>query len=292
MVINLKKVIKNKQFDAERALYNLKNADVVGCIFAGPADGESALKETADINVRDCRFSLRYPLWHCTGFTLKNSQMDSLTRAPLWYSKNGKISGCTIDGVKTLRECSEITVHNSRINSPEFGWRCRDIEIEDSEINSEYFLFECQNVKINNLKMSGKYSFQYTDSLTVTNSVLDTKDAFWHSKNTTVRDSEVSGEYLGWYSDGLTLINCKISGTQPLCYCKNLTLIDCTMENTDLSFENSQVMAEIKGNIMSVKNPASGKISADSIGEIITDGAVMKTECEIVCRKSSAYTTV
>ena len=292
MVINLKDIIKDKQFDEERSLYNLKNAEVDRCVFAGPADGESALKETADISVDDCRFSLRYPLWHSNGFILKNSQMDSFTRAPLWYSSNGTILNCVIDGVKTLRECSGISIDNCTINSPEFGWRCRDIEIKDSQIVSEYFLFECENVKIDNLKMSGKYSFQYTYGLTVANSVLDTKDAFWHSKNTTVKDCVVRGEYLGWYSDGLTLINCKISGTQPLCYCKNLTLINCTMENTDLCFENSQVNAEIIGNIVSVKNPASGTISADSIDEIITDGAIMKSECEIICRKSDEFITV
>ncbi|MCI8638748.1 MAG: DUF3737 family protein [Coprococcus sp.] len=38
-------------------------------MFAGPADGESALKESRDISLRDYSFSLRYPLWHVKGFT-------------------------------------------------------------------------------------------------------------------------------------------------------------------------------------------------------------------------------
>ena len=67
----------------------------------------------------------------------------------------------------------------------------------------------------------------------------------------------------------LTLINCKIIGTQPLCYCKNLKLINCTMEDTDLSFEYSEVEADVKGHIISVKNPKSGTITADSVGEVI-----------------------
>ncbi len=33
--------ITGKQFDEERALYHLQNADVTDCVFAGPADGES-----------------------------------------------------------------------------------------------------------------------------------------------------------------------------------------------------------------------------------------------------------
>ena len=93
----------------------------------------------------------------------------------------------------------------------------------------------------------------------------------------------LKGEYLGWYSENLTLINCKIIGTQPLCYCKGLKLVNCTMEDTDLSFEYSEVEAEVKGHIVSVKNPRSGFVKADSIGEIIREAAVMECNAEIIC---------
>jgi len=105
----------------------------------------------------------------------------------------------------------------------------------------------------------------------IRDSYLDTKDAFWHSKNVTVINSVVKGEYLAWYSEGLRLINCKIIGTQPLCYAKDLVLENCEMIDTDLSFENSDVQATVRGNIVSVKNPHCGRIEADSIGEIIID---------------------
>lgn len=102
--------------------------------------------------------------------------------------------------------------------------------------------------------------------------------------NVTVRDSIVKGEYLGWFSENLTLINCKIIGTQPLCYCKNLKLVNCTMEDTDLSFEYSDVEADVKGHILSVKNPRSGRIIADSVGEIISGEAVMECTGEVILR--------
>ena len=57
-------VVKGKIFDEERALYNIKDTEVADCTFAGPADGESVLKETRNIAVKNCDFSLRYPLWH------------------------------------------------------------------------------------------------------------------------------------------------------------------------------------------------------------------------------------
>lgn len=272
----MRKQIKNQSYDEERSLYNLKNTDVIGCIFAGPADGESVLKECRNFSVKESKFSLRYPLWHAKGFELESSSLDDKTRAPIWYSSKGIISNCKIDGIKCLRECKDITVDNCTINSPEFGWRCKNVEITNSTIDAMYFLFESKNVKINKLNMTGKYSFQYMNNIHISDSVLDTKDAFWHSKNILVENSVVKGEYLGWFSENLTFINCKISGTQPLCYCKNLKLINCTMENTDLSFEYSDVEADIKGHILSVKNPKSGIITADSVGEVIMEDAVMK----------------
>ena len=59
----MEKIIKNQTFDEERALYHVMNTEVANCTFAGPADGESVLKEARDILVHDCEFSLRYPLW-------------------------------------------------------------------------------------------------------------------------------------------------------------------------------------------------------------------------------------
>ncbi len=272
----MKNIIADQVFDEERALYSLKDTSVQKCVFAGPADGESVLKECRRFDVKDCSFSLRYPLWHARHFLLESSSMDDKTRAPLWYCSDGMIKNCRIEGIKCLRECRDIKVAGCSVSSPEFGWRCRNVQIENSRIDAVYFLFESKNVEIDNLAMSGKYSFQYMNKLRIKNSVLDTKDAFWHSKNVTVENSTVKGEYLGWFSENLTLVNCRIIGTQPLCYCKNLKLVDCTMEDADLAFEYSDVEADIRGHIRSVKNPRSGLIMADSIGEVIRQDAVMK----------------
>ena len=279
--------IEGKQFDEERALYNLKDTDVKDCVFAGPADGESVLKEARNVGVIDSKFSLRYPMWHVKGFNVNNSTMDELTRAALWYADHGVIENSVLGGIKAVRECNDITLTGCKIESQEFGWKCDDIRLMDSEITSEYLFLDSKNVKLNNVKMKGKYSFQYMENLEITDSVLDTKDAFWHSKNVTVRNSIVKGEYLAWFSDGLTLIDCKIIGTQPLCYCENLKLINCTMEETDLAFEYSDVEADIKGDVMSIKNPKSGTITVDSVGEIIHEDPVMECNGEVVVRSSN-----
>ena len=276
--------IMGRQFDEERALYNLRHTHVENCIFDGPADGESALKEARDIRMTDCRFSLRYPLWHVQGFALMGCSMDQKARAALWYADHGTIANSVLGGIKALRECTDVHLEACTIDSPEFGWKCSGISLENCDLTAEYVFFDSRDVKLNNVRMKGKYSFQYMENLEITDSYLDTKDAFWHSKNITVRNSTVKGEYLAWFSEGLTLIDCHIIGTQPLCYCKDLTLINCTMEGTDLSFEYSDVQADIKGDIISVKNPRSGTITADSVGEIIFGDAVMECAGEVHIR--------
>lgn len=268
--------ITGKQFDEERALYYLRDTDVVDCMFAGPADGESVLKEARNVGVKNCAFSLRYPLWHVCGFRLENSTMDDKTRAAIWYATDGVIVDSTLGGIKAVRECRNISLTGCDIVSQEFGWKSSGITLKDSSITSEYVFMDSRDVVLDNVQMKGKYSFQYMENLTIRNSNLDTKDAFWHSKNVTVENSTLKGEYLAWFSEGLTLINCHISGTQPLCYCKDLKLINCTMEGTDLSFEYSDVEAEIHGHVDSIKNPRSGHITVDSVGEVLmTDDTVM-----------------
>ena len=113
--------ISNGQFDEERALYNLQKADVVECIFAGPADGESVLKESRDVNLYKCSFSLRYPLWHVHGFVMEDSTMDELTRAAIWYAQDGVIRRSVLGGIKAVRECERIALTECMIESQEFG---------------------------------------------------------------------------------------------------------------------------------------------------------------------------
>ncbi|MCR4580880.1 MAG: DUF3737 family protein [Treponema sp.] len=276
----------NQTYDQERALYGIKNAVIDNCRFDGPADGESALKEASDFEARNCYMNLRYPFWHVTNAKISNTVMTENCRAALWYDKGVEISDCKLGGIKALRECEEISLKNSTVKSPEFIWKCRNLNIENVTIEeSEYPFFEVTDAKIKNLTMKGKYSFQYGNNIEIVDSHFDTKDAFWHTKNVTVKDSIIKGEYLGWYSENLTLINCKIIGTQPFCYCKNLILENCEMEDCDLSFERSSVQATVKGKIVSVKNPLSGKITADDIGQIIfEDEIVDKSKTQILIR--------
>lgn len=271
-------LLENRTFDEERALYGSRGVTVRHCAVDGPADGESAFKECADIAAENCFFNLRYPFWHVHGLKLSDSEMTQLCRAAIWYSDHIEICGAKLHGIKALRECSEVTIRNCDILSPEFGWSTRGIRMEDSAAVSEYFMMRSENLVFRNVHLTGKYSFQYIKNAVFDHCVFDTKDAFWHGEQVTVRNSTIKGEYLAWYSDGLTLKNCRIIGTQPLCYCKNLRLIRCEMIDTDLAFEKSQVDATITTPVDSIKNPSAGRILVPAVGEIIRDDGDAKGE--------------
>ena len=264
-------IIKDQTFDEERALYGSRHLEATGCRFDGPADGESAFKESSDIIIRNCFFNLRYPFWHDKRLKIESSDMTSACRAALWYSEDVEIADTRMHGIKALRECENIRIHDCDIISPEFGWSVSGIDMKDTSAQSEYFMMRSDHLTFDRVKLQGKYSFQYISDSVFTNCEFDTKDAFWHAKNVVVKDSIVKGEYLAWYCENVTFENCTIIGTQPLCYCKGLKLTGCRMIDCDLAFEKSEVEADIVSDLISVKNPKAGKIKAESVGEIIMD---------------------
>ena len=289
--------IRNRTYDEERALYGARSLTVTDCRFDGPADGESAFKEGADLTVARCFFNLRYPFWHDKGLKIEQCEMTPLCRAALWYCDDVQIDDTRLHGIKALRECKNVRLKNCDIISPEFGWSSRGVEMTGCRAESEYFMLRAEGLLFRNVRLTGKYSFQYIENALFEDCTFETKDAFWHAKNVTVKNSLIKGEYLAWYSENLTLENCRIIGTQPLCYCKNLTLINCELLDADLFFERSEVNATITTPVVSIKNPLSGCIHVPAVGEIIRDipgadgevviedGQAPKTE-EAVCEKT------
>ena len=276
------KTIENQSFDMERALYGSDGIILNNCVFEGPEDGESALKECRNIQVRDCSFHLRYPFWHDEKVKIADSEMTESCRAALWYSTDIDIENTKLHGIKALRECEQVKMRGCDVISPEFGWSVHDMEMADSSVQGEYFMMRSDKLRFTNVCLKGKYSFQYIQASIFEGCEFDTKDAFWHAKNVVIRDSIVKGEYLGWYCENVTFENCKIIGTQPLCYCKGLCLLNCQMIDADLCFEKSDVEAMLRTPVESIKNPCSGHIYVPDVGEIIRDDAQAKGEVIIL----------
>lgn len=279
------KTIQNRTYSKERELYNSYNLELKNCLFQGIEDGESPLKESNNIIVRESHFSLRYPLWHSNILSIHSSKFDNASRAPIWYSKNVNIFDSHLHCVKAVRECENVFILNSDIISEEFAWKSKNITIEKCNVEGFYSFLDTKEIRFLNSTFKGKYSFQYVDNLYIENSTLTAKDAFWHAKNVIIKNCVINGEYLAWYSDNVTFIDCKIIGTQPFCYCTRLKLINCQMENADNAFEYSDVSATIIGKIDSIKNPRSGIIQANEIGKVILSDSIMHTSCRIIENK-------
>ena len=282
----MKETIKDAVYGGERPLFashslRLENVTI--------EPGESALKECSDIDAAGCEFKGKYPFWHTDGFKVRDCIFREGARAALWYSRNLEMSDTLVEAPKMFREMTGIKLERVRIpDAQETLWHCSDIELRDVEVaHADYLFMHSSDIRIDRYRQQGNYSFQYCRNVEIRNAVILSKDAFWNTEDVTVCDSTIDGEYLGWHSKRLRLVNCHIGGTQPLCYATDVVLENCTFaEDCDLAFEYSTVQADIRGHVVSIKNPRSGSITVDSVGEIITDGNIKApADCTITVRR-------
>jgi len=276
------KVMKNSVFTGERALFATSGAHIYDCIFE---DGESPLKESSELYIMNSRFSWKYPLWYCRDVFVGSSTLDLSARSGIWYTHGITMEDCEISAPKTFRRSSGITLRNVNMpNAHESMWSCTDIKLSGVKAVGDYFGMNSERIEAEGLDVLGNYIFDGGRDIVVRNSRLISKDSFWNCENVVVYDSYIEGEYIGWNSKNVKFVNCEISSNQGFCYMDNLVMENCRLVDTDLAFEYSTVDADIRSHIVSVKNPTSGRISAESIGEIIMEEKrvdVSKTVIEV-----------
>lgn len=268
------KRIKEDTYIGERALYMLENAEVFNCIFE---NGESPLKETRNLLVRNSEFRWKYPIWYSKDVLCSNIVFKDTARSGVWYTDNIEIVDSIIHAPKTFRRCSDVRLTNVKItNAQETLWKCRYVKLKDITANGDYFGFNSEDVEVDNLYLDGNYAFDGGKNIIVRNSVLNSKDSFWNVENLLVEDSFINGEYLAWNSKNVTFKNCKIISHQGLCYIDNVKLINCQLIDSDLCLELcSNIDAQITNDVESIKNPISGVIRVKSIKELILDEKVI-----------------
>ena len=280
------KLNTQQTFSGERAEYFSKDVQYDGAVCC---DGESPLKHAKNISVNNGSFEWKYPLWNTNDARVSNSTFKEMSRSGLWYSENTRIDNTVIDAPKEFRRARGIYLTDVVFNNAaETMWSCSDIQLKNVTIKKgDYFAMNSSNFYAENLDLDGNYFLDGGKNIEIHNSRLLSKDAFWNCENVTVYDSYINGEYLGWNSKNLKFVNCTIESNQGLCYIDGLTLIDCTLNNTDLAFEYvSNINAEIKNKIISIKNPFSGIIKAEEIGTLIMNPKrVDVSKTEIICNK-------
>ncbi|MCI5850658.1 MAG: DUF3737 family protein [Sutterellaceae bacterium] len=265
-------LISNQTFGGERALYKLSNAVLDHVTIEA---GESPLKHGTNLRLKDCLIKGKYPLWINTDTEVDNCRIEVTGRSGFWYLRNFTVRNTVFECPKAFRDSDGIVIEKCSFpDAEETLWSCRNVEVNSSTFDkADYILAHSSDVRLKGITVNGNYLGQWGRNIEVFDSVLHSKDAFWNTENVTCYNCTLDGEYLGWHSRNLHLVNCTIKGQQPLCYCENLVLDGCTFDpDAVLAFEYCSVKADVKGAITSVKNPTTGSITADSIGEVILDG--------------------
>ena len=274
--------IRQAFLKGERALFHADNLRIYDTIFD---EGESALKESRNIELSGSMFKWKYPLWYCRDVRLKDCTFFEMARAGIWYTDNISVENTFIEAPKNFRRCRNVDLKGVNFyNAQETLWSCDDVTMENVTARGDYFAMNSNNMKISGFELLGNYSFDGCRNIEMRNSKLVSKDAFWNTENVTVYDSFISGEYLGWNARNLTLVNCTVESLQGLCYIDNLVMRNCKLINTTLAFEYSSVDADISGRVDSVLNPSEGTIKADYIGELILEKDMVDTgKTRIIC---------
>ncbi|MBQ0052680.1 MAG: DUF3737 family protein [Treponema sp.] len=244
--------ISEQTLTGERALFQVKDVKITSSIFE---DGESPLKHSESVEVSGSSFRYKYPLWHSNNVKVRNSVFFELGKSGIWYTNDVEFKGVQIDAPKEFRRCKNVVLEDVIFtDAAETLWTCDGVLLKNVQAKGDYFAMNSSNMKC---------------------------------ENVTVYDSVIIGEYLGWNSKSLRFVNCTIESNQGFCYIDGLKLESCTLLNTDLAFEYcSNIDADTHGKIRSIKNPISGKIKADEIGELLLDETkIDPSKNQIICSK-------
>ena len=259
--------IKEQRLTGERALFRSKDLSIEYSIFA---DGESPLKESRDISLKNTSFQWKYPLWYCRNITVQDCDFAEMARAGIWYTDNITVADTLYEAPKGFRRVKGLTLRNVDLpHAEETLWHCSDVTLENVVAKGDYFAMNCDHMKLDQFRLVGNYCFDGCHDVEVHHAKMLSKDAFWNCENIMVYDSYFCGEYLGWNSRNVTFVNCVIESLQGMCYMDNVVMKNCRLLNTTLAFEYSTADVETAGRIESVKNPSAGVIRAGEIGELI-----------------------
>lgn len=217
-----------------------------------------------------------------------------MARSGIWYTNNISLTNCTLQAPKLFRRCQGIDLkHVQFADAQETMWTCRDLKMYNCTVTSDYFGKDSENVFLDHVRLVGNYALDGGRHIEAHHCHFVSKDNLWNCEDVVLYDCVLDGEYLAWNTKKLRLVNCTIVSDQGLNYIDDLTLENCRLNHTDLALEYCRkISAHIVGRIDSVKNPLSGTINADEIGELILDPAkVDPARTKIICPKIDKKTS-
>ena len=107
------RIIKDRFYEGERPLYASNKLRLENVKFY---PGESALKESSDIEAVHCTFLCKYPFWHNDNVLIEECDFTMYSRAAIWYSRNIRMINSRVDAPKMFREVDGLHVKNVKLS--------------------------------------------------------------------------------------------------------------------------------------------------------------------------------
>ena len=120
--------IVGKSCSGERSLFGVKDLELDNVTFF---EGESPLKETEHILVKNCSFSWKYPLWYSKELEVRDSRFYNESHAGIWYTKDSSFDGCVFEEGKNFRHAENIEISNCVFSkASETIWWCEKMKVQ------------------------------------------------------------------------------------------------------------------------------------------------------------------
>ena len=190
--INENREIKSAYLTGERPLFHENPLNISQTIFD---DGESPLKESSHIALKNSSFQWKYPLWYSKNVKAEDCTWLEMARSGVWYTDHLEVKNTLIEAPKNFRRCHDITLENVFLpNAAETFWICDGAKLTNVQAKGDYFGMNSQNIDIHDFQLAGNYAFDGAKNMEVHHAVMLSKDAFWNTENVTVYDSVIHGE--------------------------------------------------------------------------------------------------
>ena len=126
---NKVKKIQNGYYTGERPLFHGEHLEIGDTIFG---EGESPLKESSDITLKNSMFQWKYPLWYSKNVVAQDCTWAEMARAGVWYTDNLQVKNALIEAPKNFRRCKELTLEHVFLpHAEETLWNCQKVTMKD-----------------------------------------------------------------------------------------------------------------------------------------------------------------
>lgn len=175
--------IHHETFDQERALYGQRDIQVTDCAFDGPADGESAFKEGANIQaLRECG---QVALRDCDiispefGWSVHDITMDHCTAESEYFmmrSTHLRFTDVTFRGKYSFQYIEDAVFDNCRFDTKDAFWHAKNVVVRNSVVKGEYLAWYCENVTFEHCTIIGTQPLCYCKGLKLVDCRMEDTD--------------------------------------------------------------------------------------------------------------------